>query len=848
MQIPEVTASLDAEWVNANKADPSLPANENQVLSYQITILNRATGNKSSAIIEPHDTTKRGRRGLANLLGLALRKAVREGVIPNYPDTVALVIHFSRADLTHLRDWKSICRRMDAVRRTFATTTKPFVLTVPTARGARPIRIIVTDTMLLAPAKMRSLERLGAALGLPKNDLPPGYSKDRMDLFKRDHHNLFTKYAINDAIIAALWAQRVWDQLGNVFGIQERVPTLAAAAVRMICDLMKRSGQSVDAYFGYERIRRKRQILACLTEVWTFAANAYHGGRNEAFHLGHSPRHRPLYDLDIISAYTTAMAMMRVPDWKTARPTTNLVDLAVIDQALAYARVCFEFPPSTRFPCLPVRAEDRGLIYPRTGISWCTGPELRAAQEMGAALSVEGGWRIDWIEDSICPFQLFTHKINAIRASARSKGDSILDELAKEIGNSCYGKIGQAVNRFRTITDGGIYGQRGKRVFNPRTEQMEDLPPSRITCPMLAAHTTGAVRALISEGLARLPESAFVASVTTDGLLSSVPLRSIDTTGPVATAFSAARAGITPGNSAVWEEKHRVGRVLILKTRGTVTTRLYPRRSAGNPVLARAGFRLEQHFKDEWAECQAWAKLYRERDYKTYLARSTLTDLRDQWLNDQDLVEELSSVRLNLDFDMKRRIVEPVDIGGIISAPTEPFETVEEFDAERDGLERWKKAQRRVLKTVQDYLDLQAWQAARPGQAASGSTAQSGRPPLVNLLLKAAARGALGLTEWPNRHWAALITACGWPVSEQTLKDSQRRGKLTLGQLKMLTPAQIDFLEVLLSVSPAADFEALMEPDSPASAAVANARDFISAFDFHHPDLPEPDDDAAPAR
>jgi hypothetical protein len=843
MKTPEVIASLDAEWVNANKVDSSLSSNENQLLTYQLTILNPLTGSASSAIIEPKDTSKRSRRGLANLLGLALRKARHDSVILHYPETIALVIHFSRADLTHLRDWKNICRRMDAVRGTFTTTTKPFVLSVPTAGGARSIRITMTDTMLLAPAKMKSLERLGVALGLPKVALPGGQSKERMDLFKQTCPDLFNRYAITDTIIAAHWVQRVWNVFATAFGINDHVPTLASAAVRMICDLMRQSGQSVDGYFGYERIQRKRQPLACVTDVWTFAANAYHGGRNEALHIGHSPRHRTLYDIDAVSAYTTALAMMRVPEWQSVRPTKELNDLAVIDAALTYARVRFEFPQGTRFPCLPVRAGDRGLIYPLTGTAWCAGPELAVALDMGAGVIVDAGWRIEWVTDSPRPFELFTRKINSIRADARANGDSILDELAKEIGNSCYGKIAQAVNTFRTITDAGIYGRRGKRVFSSRTEQMETLPPSRITCPMLAASTTGLVRALISEALARLPEDALAGSVTTDGFLCSVPVSSIDTTGRVAKAFCGARARITPNNASIWELKHRVGGVLVIKTRGIISTRPYNHRKANNPVLARAGFRLERKFRDPWGECRAWARVYRDRIFDTHLARSTLTDLRDQWLNDQDLVEELSSVRLNLDFDMKRRIVEPVDVGGVITARTEPWNGAEDFHAARDGLERWKKAQRRVLKTVQDYVDLQTWHSARPGQAASGSTAQSGRPPLVNLVLRAAARGGLGLAKWPNRLWAAFITASGWPVSEQTIKDARRRGKLTLGQLKTLTPEEIDFVEALLSVSPAADIESLMEPGSPAATALAMTREFVCALDFHRPDLPEPAED-----
>jgi len=149
--------------------------------------------------------------------------------------------------------------------------------------------------------------------------------------------------------------------------------------------------------------------------------------------------------------------------------------LALVEAALTYARVRFEFLLDIQAPCLPVRAGDRGLIYPRTGTSWCTGPELVGARDMGATIQVEAGWRIDWISDSVRPFGLFTRKINEIRADAKAVGDVIRDELAKEVGNSAYGKIAQAVEAFRTITDGGIYAQRGKRVFNTRTGELQTL-------------------------------------------------------------------------------------------------------------------------------------------------------------------------------------------------------------------------------------------------------------------------------------------------------------------------------------------------------------------------------------
>ena len=52
---------------------------------------------------------------------------------------------------------------------------------------------------------------------------------------------------------------------------------------------------------------------------------------------------------------------------------------------MTVALVRFKFPAATRFPCLPVRASNgRGLVYPLEGESWCTGPELVVARNLGA--------------------------------------------------------------------------------------------------------------------------------------------------------------------------------------------------------------------------------------------------------------------------------------------------------------------------------------------------------------------------------------------------------------------------------------------------------------------------------
>src|SRR4029453_16057324 len=101
-------------------------------------------------------------------------------------------------------------------------------------------------------------------------------------------------------------------------GVDDHVPTLGAAGVKMVERTLSSLNINLDAYFGYELVRRKRQILECLTEVWIFASNCYHGARNEAYWVGYSPEGTMLYDLDLVSAYTTAMAMLRVPNWSSA--------------------------------------------------------------------------------------------------------------------------------------------------------------------------------------------------------------------------------------------------------------------------------------------------------------------------------------------------------------------------------------------------------------------------------------------------------------------------------------------------------------------------------------------------
>ena len=209
----------------------------------------------------------------------------------------------------------------------------------------------------------------------------------------------------------------------------------------------------------------------------------------------------------------------RAIDWKGLVHTKNIELLATLDDP-AVAAVEFKFPAGTSFPCLPVNTGDGGLIYPLSGSTIVTGPELLLAREMGARIEVRAGvvapWRERDMERADRPFLGFAQHVNAERAKYKAPKGSppdIFELLAKECGNSVYGKLGQGVRVMKSSRE-------NIRIFDTRTGARGVLPASSITCPILAAMTSGLARATLSEILFRLPDHVRVLSATTDGWLS----------------------------------------------------------------------------------------------------------------------------------------------------------------------------------------------------------------------------------------------------------------------------------------------------------------------------------------
>jgi hypothetical protein len=764
---PFVVVGVDAEWVFES-------AGRNRILSYQFALLNGDSG-ELTTLIEYSTNGMRitFERGLTRVM----LKARRERVIAKAPKRFIIAGHFTRADITTFADFGGFKRRLGAVRKTYATSEIPLSLRLVSNEGPVRCHAVVVDTMLLAPAGT-SLEKLGKLLDLPKIELPDGYTKDRMDLFLRDHPDLFEQYALRDAVIPALWVVKTYGLLLDRRGIRKKVVTLGGAAVELVKLQAKACGIELHAFLG--RDKHKKQPHPHLMSTIAIAAQAYHGGYNIAAALGFSPEGQALSDLDIRSAYTTALALIRVPDWAGAQHCTELNRLAVSEEAMTAALVEFRFPDQTRFPCLPVRASNgRGLVYPLEGMSWCTGPELVVALGCGAILKVKDGYRVDWVPGSIRLFEDITRQVGAIRAEAKAAEppDMVLDKLVKEIGNSVYGKVAQAVAAMRIIKD----DIEQRQVFNAMYCVTDQLGPSAISNAPMACYCTGLVRALLLETLGRLPAASWVGSATTDGLLSSCALSDIDQSGPIAKVFRAARQRITPGDDTIWEVKHVVPGALVTKTRGAFT--VAPEGWDGlSVVLAKAGYMSpEGATLSEIEQCRAWIESYRKRDFETRMQSKSLTSLRQQHLAGVDLQAVEREVRWNADYDMKRRLVKMRDVDGLITADTAPWRSIDEFEQARDLLEDWKRSQRRVLKTAQDYEDMVAWGTMRANRRRIGTKSSNKLPSVAGAVLKLLAWRTTSISEWFQtvthaQKAAWMSTLCGVKLSETDVKNAKRRG------------------------------------------------------------------------
>jgi hypothetical protein len=761
---------------------------------------------------------------------------------------IALACHFSRADLCGLRDFKKLKTQFDSPRGTYASTERPAVIEALMPDRWRRFSCSVTlfDTKLIAPAGYGSLSKIGSALKFPKLKLPdvidetgatiPGIT--RMDLTLEQHETAFVEYAIRDAEVALRWLMEV-AEFSYQWGIADKIrPTLSALATKKI--LLGRE-EEVAPILGkivkenpFTKNLSIGDFLPEAASVMTICADTFHGGRNECHRVGiyssADIQSEEFLDWDEAGAYTTAMAHFRAIDWARVEHTKDLERLAVCDP-LTYASIDFEFPEDVNFPSLPVQTGDYGIVFPLRGSTTTIGPELIVALSQGARITVRAGVRLNWLEegDGLIggvnidkiegedhgqfkkrqaqrlfdrvrkrPFAAFAQTVNIKRAEAkaeekasakaecRKEDKSPFELMAKECGNSGFGRLGMAICNMKSTPE-------RRKLFSSRDGDYRELEPSAMTAPHLASYTSGLPRALLSEIISRLPEGVDLLSCTTDGFLSSLTPAQIDhvTDGPVAQHFSFLRTLVSPTASPqVLELKHTARAVISAKTRGNFALEVGSDVD-GSPsklICARAGHRLENVPDTQELEIQEWLRIYRERRYDTKLKGMVFNSIKEQFDANADLVEIWRDVKVNLCFDMKRRPIEATiatdPAFGMIRFNTRPWGSCDEFLKWRHDFDAWRGAASSCLKTPDDWERFKAWRESKPFRSAAKRT------PWQQWLMQAAAHGVLIERKGRARNSsgralaeiAALLTEAGVPEVTREILDHAARNKLDLTQ------------------------------------------------------------------
>ena len=760
---PRVFIGFDAEWQRVRKG-------YNRILSVQFCLIG-PTGEAMYKVIHlAGNDAEAERPSLCQAIDELLAEAMDDGIIEEWPIEVVLCGFFTRADITVFSDFKKFRHKLSGVGGTLVTIGDPVDIELPmTATRQEQLKtryqyvvdpmfdpkllsIRLVDSSRLAPPG-KSLSYLGRVLDLPKIELPAGYSIESMAVFQREDIKKFEAYGLRDAEIAVtyvLWV--VWFSTRHLgLNMAKLSATASGLAVRVAEACIRNDDVALDVALNFEekfetrwdnranRARKQKKRVVKRIRAWleAFLADVFIGGRNECFMFGPTSLKR-FFDPDLAGAYLTALAYLFVLDYDRAVMTKEVNDF--FGHVAGYALVSFEFPAGTRFPCLPVAVEERGILFPLMGESLCTAPEIELAVSMGAEVTIKYGIVIPWMEraevfsrssvmtgarvkkkkkaaaDMASPsvdddaefddasfkggdaatstesddegYRLFESFAVFIREQRRPyKRKSLPFEFVKLLGNSLYGKTGQ--------------GFKQKRTFGPKEMDSVIVGPSRVSEAAVAGLVCGLIRAVIGEILWKLPADVTAVSATTDGFLVDCPIEQLDLGGVICQRFQGLVDRVSPG-SHMLENKHQVMQLFAGRTRLQFTIQA----DGDHPtVTAKGGVKPGPDVVDENAYM---LDLTLNRIPGMKQKYESFFSMRDQLTKGYDLQTEERETTLNLEFDFKRRpildSVRMVEVAGRgvshVAFDTEPFATVQDAVLTRLVFDQWRKTN--CVKTVED--------------------------------------------------------------------------------------------------------------------------------------------------
>ncbi|WP_417249288.1 hypothetical protein [Celeribacter sp.] len=602
------------------------------------------------------------------------------------PAPILLMSHFGGAEWASFnqKSREALGGVLNIIRKAPASLgTVPFEVVMNKRKESCGLKVV--DTTLLAPAGKGSLRALGEVVGVPKLELPDG-AISRMRDFQISDPVTFAEYGVNDCRITYAYYARMHELAVDMLHLPVMPLTLGGFGVSGYREyegsynLLKYLGLvEVQGYRKTERVKSRGREMAD-----GFFGPAFSGGLNVAIQGEFDDT--LILDLDFTSCYPSAAALLAVPDWETARSTCDWQDFAgnaedfLSDHGsvhVALADVDFRFPEDCRWPCIPIRAGSRGLVYPTFGSGYATTLELIEAVNKGAEINVRRMMTLDPArrEDGR-PILMFADYLSEMVARRREHPKESLENLMfKEIVNSFYGKLAQGV---RT---------RNARSF----DDVKPLPDSPITSPAHAGAITGIVRTALIGLIDAIEEcGGTVLAATTDGAMASFPHLSHlprpvslgDVPGLVEAmdrkigikALTAGLSNLGMDQNPV-EIKHAGNSAIVWKTRGYII-----RDGEAAQHVARAGHR---------ASAEDLMRFHDEDDGSLKWELKRLTSVQSIWDGKHnDLINITEVRRVNLDYDFKRI---PTPDGGF-----RPPRDIAEFEKWRDNMEHIRKRNERA--------------------------------------------------------------------------------------------------------------------------------------------------------
>ena len=781
---PDVYIGFDSEFVSGKKGE------HNTVLSLQFFLVGeRGTLSK---VVYPTDQLKENRPCFHRTISGLILDALEKRIILEWPNSVIVCGFFLRLDLPAFSDLITFKTRLKNVAGRIASKddvefepdsadvdsllhSKTYI----TNNGVfnRLLRVKFVD-LGSHVAVGTSIKQMGELINLPKLDIPEGFSIERMDLLLLNNKAIFEAYGLRDSEIAVRYYEKLQVFAEKYTGSNKLPITASGLAVKMFVNQLNKTDVDFNQAFGkrMNRVTRwnnlKGKVVTDKKDVMTdmhsiiepFLAKCYSGGRNECYTFGPSTIGE-WQDFDLAGAYTTGLVDLRHIDYDNFRITHDVKDF--VGHVLGFAYIEFNFPSNTRYPSLPVRGNNDGLFYPLTGFSYCSAPEIEVALNLGCEIVVKHGVIIPWLEGDARLFEPYVVNIRELRQSY-VKGS--IDELyAKLLGNSLYGKTAQGLKK--------------KTVFDAGKMTSVELDTSQITNAAMAAHTTGFIRAVLSEQIAGIPSHRKVLSATTDGFITDATIDQLDSNGTMAKRFKLLCERVSPGSDML-EQKHQVRQVVAMKTRGQITGIPYNEDDPVNKmILAKCGV-SPPHGTENPNDYML--RLFLNRKPGDMTQTKPFTSIREQWNKDLDVVRDTRESLLNLEFDFKRKLIDPVTMTLIdrdhISLESIPWTTIEEAERARAIFDGWRR--KRCLKDLDDWHDFDdhyQFSTLKDRLKLAGKTSgmRNIGKGIVDvfrrLFLRAYSQELCGLTKSKTyTEMAKWLTENGYPTSPDDVKNAKR--------------------------------------------------------------------------